>query len=34
LALPHDVGGAAAILSDEMAWANGTTFDISRGQLL
>ncbi|TPG55853.1 SDR family NAD(P)-dependent oxidoreductase [Ewingella americana] len=33
--LPDDVGGAvAAILSDGMAWANGTTFDISGGQLL
>ncbi|QUG75239.1 SDR family oxidoreductase [Erwinia sp. E602] len=33
--LPDDVGGAvAAILSDEMAWANGTTFDVSGGQLL
>jgi NAD(P)-dependent dehydrogenase (short-subunit alcohol dehydrogenase family) len=33
--LPDDVGGAvAAILSDDMAWANGTTFDISGGQLL
>ncbi|MEO7494394.1 MAG: SDR family oxidoreductase [Massilia sp.] len=33
--LPDDVGGAvAAILSDEMGWANGTTFDISGGQLL
>ncbi|WP_421416916.1 SDR family NAD(P)-dependent oxidoreductase [Serratia plymuthica] len=33
--LPGDVGGAvAAILSDDMAWANGTTFDISGGQLL
>jgi len=33
--LPDDIGGAvAAILSDEMAWANGTTFDISGGQLL
>jgi len=32
---PDDVGGAvAAILSDEMGWANGTTFDISGGQLL
>jgi len=35
LALPHDVGGAVtAILSDEMGWANGTTLDISGGQLL
>lgn len=33
--LPDDVGRAvAAILSDDMAWANGTTFDISGGQLL
>lgn len=33
--LPDDVGGAvAAILSDGMGWANGTTFDISGGQLL
>lgn len=33
--LPDDVGGAvAAILSDDMAWANGTSFDISGGQLL
>lgn len=33
--LPNDIGGAvAAILSDDMAWANGTTFDISGGQLL
>jgi NAD(P)-dependent dehydrogenase (short-subunit alcohol dehydrogenase family) len=33
--LPDDIGGAvAAILSDEMGWANGTTFDISGGQLL
>lgn len=33
--LPDDIGGAvAAILSDDMAWANGTTFDISGGQLL
>ncbi|MNW17220.1 3-ketoacyl-(acyl-carrier-protein) reductase [compost metagenome] len=32
---PDDIGGAvAAILSDDMAWANGTTFDISGGQLL
>ena len=32
---PDDVGGAvAAILSDDMGWANGTTFDISGGQLL
>jgi len=33
--LPDDIGGAvAAILSNDMAWANGTTFDISGGQLL
>jgi len=33
--LPDDVGGAvAAILSDDMGWANGTTFDVSGGQLL
>lgn len=33
--LPDDIGGAvAAILSDQMGWANGTTFDISGGQLL
>ena len=33
--LPDDVGSAvAAILSDDMAWATGTTFDISGGQLL
>ena len=33
--LPDVIGGAvAAILSDDMAWANGTTFDISGGQLL
>jgi len=33
--LPDDVGAAvAAILSTDMAWANGTTFDISGGQLL
>ena len=32
---PDDIGGAvAAILSDEIGWANGTTFDISGGQLL
>ncbi|WCK05453.1 SDR family NAD(P)-dependent oxidoreductase [Agrobacterium tumefaciens] len=32
---PDDIGGAvAAILSDDLAWANGTTFDISGGQLL
>ncbi len=33
--LPSDIGSAvAAILSDDLAWANGTTFDISGGQLL
>jgi NAD(P)-dependent dehydrogenase (short-subunit alcohol dehydrogenase family) len=33
--LPDDIGGAvAAILSDDMGWANGTTSDISGGQLL
>jgi NAD(P)-dependent dehydrogenase (short-subunit alcohol dehydrogenase family) len=33
--VPDDIGGAvAAILSDEMGWANGTTFDVSGGQLL
>ncbi|MCO7247295.1 SDR family oxidoreductase [Halomonas sp. Mc5H-6] len=33
--LPDDIGLAvAAILSEDMAWANGTTFDISGGQLL
>lgn len=33
--LPDDIGGAAAaILSDDMAWANGTSFDISGGQKL
>jgi NAD(P)-dependent dehydrogenase (short-subunit alcohol dehydrogenase family) len=33
--LPDDIGGAvAAILSDDMGWANGTTFDISGGQML
>ena len=33
--LPDDIGRAvAAILSDDMAWATGTTFDISGGQLL
>ncbi|MHC3125386.1 SDR family NAD(P)-dependent oxidoreductase [Acinetobacter sp. GN11] len=33
--LPDDIGSAvAAILSNDMAWANGTTFDISGGQLL
>jgi NAD(P)-dependent dehydrogenase (short-subunit alcohol dehydrogenase family) len=32
---PDDIGGAvAAILSDDMAWANGTTFDISGGQAI
>lgn len=32
---PDDIGGAvAAILSDEMGWATGTTFDVSGGQLL
>ena len=32
---PDDIGRAvAAILSDDMGWANGTTFDISGGQLL
>lgn len=32
--LQDDIGAAvAAILSDDMAWANGTTFDISGGQL-
>lgn len=32
---PEDIGRAvAAILSDDMGWANGTTFDISGGQLL
>ncbi len=32
---PDDIGGAvAAILSDDLAWATGTTFDISGGQLL
>ncbi|MFF7058134.1 SDR family NAD(P)-dependent oxidoreductase [Achromobacter spanius] len=35
IGLPDDVGAAvAAILSPDMAWANGTTFDISGGQLL
>jgi len=30
---PDDIGGAvAAILSDDLAWANGTTFDVSGGQ--
>lgn len=32
---PEDIGRAvSAILSEEMAWANGTTFDISGGQSL
>jgi NAD(P)-dependent dehydrogenase (short-subunit alcohol dehydrogenase family) len=32
---PDDIGSAvAAILSEDMGWANGTTFDISGGQLL
>ena len=32
---PDDIGGAvAAILSDGMGWANGTTFDISGGQAI
>lgn len=32
---PDDVGAAvAAILSDDMAWANGTTFDVSGGMSL
>lgn len=32
---PDDIGGAvAAILSDEMGWATGTTFDLSGGQSL
>jgi len=32
---PDDIGAAVgAILSDDMAWASGTTFDISGGQLL
>lgn len=32
---PDDIGGAvAAILSDDMGWANGTTFDISGGQAI
>lgn len=35
LGAPDDNGGAvAAILSDSTGWANGTTFDISGGQLL
>jgi NAD(P)-dependent dehydrogenase (short-subunit alcohol dehydrogenase family) len=33
--LPDDIGSAvASILSDDMGWANGTTFEISGGQLL
>lgn len=33
--LPDDIGSAvAAILSDNMGWANGTTFDISGGQAI
>lgn len=33
--LPDDIGRAvAAILSDDMGWANGTTLDVSGGQLL
>lgn len=33
--LPDDIGAAvAAILSDDMSWANGTAFDISGGQML
>jgi NAD(P)-dependent dehydrogenase (short-subunit alcohol dehydrogenase family) len=33
--LPDDIGSAvAAILSDDMGWANGTCFDISGGQML
>lgn len=32
---PDDIGSAvAAILSDDMGWANGTSFDISGGQML
>ncbi len=32
---PDDIGGAvAAILSEDMGWANGTTFDVSGGQSL
>lgn len=32
---PEDIGSAvAALLSGDMGWANGTTFDISGGQLL
>jgi NAD(P)-dependent dehydrogenase (short-subunit alcohol dehydrogenase family) len=33
--LPDDIGTAvAAILSDDFAWANGTSFDVSGGQML
>ncbi|APO79680.1 3-oxoacyl-(acyl-carrier-protein) reductase protein (plasmid) [Rhizobium etli 8C-3] len=33
--LPDDIGSAvAAILSDDMGWANGTCFDVSGGQML
>lgn len=33
--LPDDIGAAvAAILSDDLGWANGTSFDISGGQML
>lgn len=32
---PEDIGAAvAAILSDDFGWANGTSFDISGGQML
>ncbi len=32
---PDDIGGAvAAILSDDLGWATGTTFDVSGGQSL
>ncbi|KQN90813.1 3-oxoacyl-ACP reductase [Sphingomonas sp. Leaf67] len=32
---PDDIGSAvAAILSDDLGWANGTTFDVSGGQSL
>lgn len=32
---PDDIGGAvAAILSDDLGWANGTTFDVSGGMSL
>lgn len=32
---PDDIGRAVvAILSDDLAWANGTSFDVSGGQLL